>query len=340
MFIKNLISQKRSARYGMFCSIFIMGLYVLPAGAPSAWADPKVIDRIAAVVNDEVISLFELNQEMLPYLERMKSLGYSPEQEEAARYKLREDVLNQLIDKKLTDQEIKRLKITVSEKEIDNTLERVKAQGFSTEEDLIAALKSQGMTLEGYRVRMKEQILRTKLVNMEVKSKIVITKDDIAEYYEAHSDEYRFEKIYHLRNILLTIPPLADQTEKDAVEKKILSIRSQALAGKSFADLAKQYSEAPMAENGGYLGEFEMKDLNQVLQAALKDMKAGGITDVLETGQGYQLFYVEQISNSPGRSLEEVTPEIEEKLYNEVVNKEFQSWLSALRDKSVIKIIR
>ena len=95
-----------------------------------------------------------------------------------------------------------------------------------------------------------------------------------------------------------------------------------------------------MAENGGYLGEFELKDLNQILQAALKDMKAGGITDVLETGQGYQLFYVEKISNSPGRSLDEVTPEIEEKLYNEVVNTEFQSWLSALRDKSVIKIIR
>ena len=77
MFIKNLIPQKRSARYGMFCSIF-MSLYVLLAGAPGAWADPKVIDRIAAVVNDEVISLFELNQEMLPYLERMKSLGIPP----------------------------------------------------------------------------------------------------------------------------------------------------------------------------------------------------------------------------------------------------------------------
>lgn len=339
MFRKNLIRQKHSVGYGMSCAIFI-ALYALLMVASHACAEPKVIDRVAAVVNDEVISLFELNQEMRPYLERMKSLGYSPEQEVAAKYKLREDVLNQLIDKKITDQEIKRVNITVSEKEIDNTIERVKERGFRTEEDLVEALKSQGMTLEEYRSRVKEQILRSKLVNMEVKSKIVITKEDIADYYQSHGDEYRFEKKYHLRNILLAVSPLADQSEKDAVKKKMLSVRSQFLAGKPFAELAVQYSESPTAENGGYLGAFEFKELNQALQDALKETKVGGITDTLDTEQGYQLFYIDKITQSPGRSLEEAAAEIEEKLYNEVVNREFQSWLSNLRKKSVIKVIR
>ncbi len=309
-------------------------------GASNACAEPTVVDRVTAVVNDEVISLFELNQEMVPYLERIKSLGYSPEQEAAARYKLREDVLNQLIDKKLTDQEIKRLNITVSQKEIDDAVERVKERGFHTEEALVEALKSQGLTLEEYRTRMKEQILRSKLVNMEVRSKIVITKDDVADYYAAHADEYRFEKKYHLRNILMTVPPPADEAQRAAVEKQMQSIRSDVLAGRSFADLAKQYSESSTAENGGYLGEFELKDLNQVLQTALNDMKAGGITDVMGSDQGYQLFYVDDISNTPGRSLDKASPEIEEKLYGEIVNKEFQKWLSDLREKSVIRIIR
>lgn len=339
MFRENLMPRKCSLPYGMICSM-VIGIHVLLAVAPDAWADPKVIDRIAAVVNDEPISLFDLNQAMRPYLERLPSLGYSPEQEEAARYKLREDILNQLIDRKLTDQEIKRLNITVSEKEIDNTIERIKSQSFQTEEDLVEALKSQGLTLEEYRGLMKEQILRSKLVNIEVKSKIVVTKEDIAEYYGTHSDGEGFDKKYHIRNILLTLPPLADETEKDVVKEKMKSIERQFHAGKPFADLARQYSESPTAAEGGYLGEFDFKDLNQVLQAALTATTVGGITDILVTGQGYQLFYVEKITDSQESSLQEVTPEIEEKVYNEIVNKKFQSWLLDLRNKSVIKINR
>ncbi|AOY58014.1 MULTISPECIES: SurA N-terminal domain-containing protein [Desulfococcus] len=339
MFKEKIIPCKRFIGCGVYLAVFV-GLYLLIVGTSDARAESKIIDRIAAVVNDDVISLYELNREMIPYLERMHALGYTGDQEIAAQYKLREDVLNQLIDKKLTDQEIKRLNITVSEKEIDNAVERIKERGFRTEEDLIEALKQQGMTLPEYRTRVKEQILRTKLVNLEVKSKIVITKDDIADYFETHADEYRFEKKYHLRNIILTVSPLADEAEKAAVREKMASIREEFLAGKSFADLAGRHSESPMAEKGGYLGEFEFREINETLQSILADKDAGDITDILETPQGYQLFYIENITNSPGRSLEEAAPEIEEKLYNEVVNKEFQSWLSDLREKSLIKIIR
>lgn len=325
-------------RHG-FLRPLLLALQALLLLGPNAWAEPQVVDRITAVVNDDIISLFELNQAMKPYLEKMASLGYPPEQEAAARAKLREEILNQLIDRKLTDQEIKRLNITVSEKEVESTLERIKARGFSTDEDLAEALKSRGLTLEEYRTQMREQILRTKLVNMEVKSKIVITQEDIENYYQTHSDEYRFEKSYHLRHILLSIPPLAGKSEKAVVQRKMQSIRNEAASGKSFADLAMAYSEAPTAENGGYLGEFEFKEMNEVMQSLLRNMKAGDITEVLETGQGYQLFYVEKITSASERSMEEATPEIQEKLYEEVINKEFQSWLSELRKKSVIKIV-
>ena len=195
------------------------------------------------------------------------------------------------------------------------------------------------MSLEEYRLQMREQILRTKLVNMEVKSKIVITKEDIENYYTTHSDEYRFEKQYHLRHILLSTPPLAGESEKAAVKKKMQSIRNEVVAGKSFADLARAYSEAPTAENGGTLGEFEFDDMNQVMQTLLKGMKAGDVTEVLEMEPGYQLFYVEKIATASERSVDEASTEIQEKLYEEVINKEFQSWLSNLREKSVIKII-
>ncbi len=336
--LKATLFSVRCARLSGMLIAVIIALHVLHA--PGAWADPKVIDRIAAVVNDEIISLYELNQAIRPYEERLAAMGYPPEEEAAARYKLRGDVLNQLIDKKLTSQEIKRLNITVSEQEIDGAIERIKSQSFRTEEDLVEALKQQGLTLEEYRARIKEQILRTKLVNREVKSKIVITREDISEYYNAHPEKYRFEKEYHLRTILISVPPLAEAAEKAAARERLAAIRRECLAGASFAEMARQHSDGPMADDGGFLGTFELEELNQVLQTALADMDAGDITDMLDTGQGYQIFYVDKITNASARSLEEAAPEIEEQLYNEIINREFQSWLAELRKTSVIKIIQ
>ena len=84
------------------------------------------MDRVVAVVNDDIIPLFELNQAVKPYVDRIEALGYSLEKKRKMLFKVREDILNQLIDKKLTDQEIKRSKITVSEKEVDSAIERFK----------------------------------------------------------------------------------------------------------------------------------------------------------------------------------------------------------------------
>ena len=134
----------------------------------------EVVDRIVAVVNDDIIILSELNQTLKPFAGRLKELGYSPEKERKMLFKVRSDILNQLIDQKLADQEIKRFNITVSEKEIDNAIERIKEASSYTDEELREELTVQGLGMEEYRESIKEQILRAKLINWEIKSKIVI----------------------------------------------------------------------------------------------------------------------------------------------------------------------
>lgn len=113
----------------------------------------------------------------------------------------------------------------------------------------------------------------------------------------------------------------------------------QVEAGKSFSNLARTHSQSPTAADGGDLGVFERESLSPQIQAALDGLKPNQTTAVLDTDQGFQLFYIEAIKRTEGKSLDSVREEIQQKLYAEVVDKKFVSWLEDLRSQSHIKII-
>jgi peptidyl-prolyl cis-trans isomerase SurA len=300
----------------------------------------KYIDRIVAVVNDDIITLSELNVHIEPYVEQIRARNYSSAQERKMLFAVREKVLNQLIDQKLGDQEIKRAKIDVSELEIDRAIERIKEARLSTDEELREELKAQGFSMEEYRNRIKEQILRTRLVNLEVKSKIIITQEDIKAYYNSHPELYGSEKKYHLRNIIKRPPVLAGEGDEQSVLQTMEAIFQKLKNGESFETLAKQFSESPVAAQGGDLGTFEIGALAPQIQAAVKDLKPGEFTGILKTDLGYQIFYIEDIINSAGKSIDEVSEEIREKLFNDIVDEKYRLWLEALRKRSHIRIIK
>jgi len=300
----------------------------------------EIVDRIVAVVNDDIITLFELNRAIKPYEDKIHALGYSEEKERRMLFKVREGVLNQLIDKKIEDQQIKRSNIKISEEQIDQTIERIKEKNFFSDEDLRLALAKDGLTMEAYRNKIKEEILRTRLISLEVKSKIVITEEDIAAYYEKHLDMYGGKQKYHLRNILIIIPTFADENEKFEIRAKIDEILNELNAGESFETMARDYSESSTAPEGGDLGLFELDSLSPQLQKTIKGMKSGEFTPVLETDQGYQIFFLQEILKTPGKSLEDVSPEIQRILFEENADKKYQEWIEGLRKQSAIKIIQ
>ena len=322
-------------RYIIFTLLFCTFSFSLVSRAESA----EIVDRIVAVVNDDIITLFELNRSFKPYVDKIRERGYPLEKESKVLFKTREDILNQLIEQKITDQEIKRFKISISEKEIDQTIERIKEANYYTDEDLRAALAKDGLTMEEYRKQMKEQILRKRLVNLKVTSKIVITKEDIKSYYETHKDKYGGENKYHLRNIIMKVSTLVDEKEKLEVKARMDEVYAKLKAGQSFETMAMNYSES-LASEGGDLGLFGLSELSLQLQKAIKGMKAGEFTPVLYTDQGYQILFVQEVVNTSGKPLEEVSPEIERILFDDIVDNNFQSWLEDLRKQSHIKIIK
>jgi peptidyl-prolyl cis-trans isomerase SurA len=300
----------------------------------------QVVDRIVAVVNDDIISLYELNQTMRPFVEKIKSMGYTIEKERQMTFKVRSEMLNQLIDQKLTDQEVASNNLRASEAEIDRAIERFKELKLYTDEDFRAALASQGMTYDNYRAKLRDQILRNKLVNLQVKSKIVITQEDIKTYYDEHMGEFTGEAKYHLRNIIIKDTSMGDEAKRDAIMEKMEAIRTEMQGGADFKELARIHSQSSFAQSGGDLGTFDLADLSEQIKSALQGLQAGDVTPVLETEQGFQIFYIEEIIPSQGKTLEEASDAIQQALYNEVANKKFDAWLEGLRERSHIKIIQ
>jgi peptidyl-prolyl cis-trans isomerase SurA len=303
-------------------------------------AEGVLVDRIVAQVNDDIITLYELNRKATPYIKRVQAMARPLDEERRMIYELREKVLNQMIDEKLTDQEIRRFNIQVSEEAIDKTIEEMKKRTYMTDQQLRASLEKEGLTMDEYRTQMKNQILRVRLVNREVKSKIVITQEDIRAYYEENKAQYVGEGNVHLRQILMVVSPTANEEEKQALREKLETIRQQVMDGASFEALAREHSESPLAKDGGDLGTFNLTDLAPQILKALTGLKTGDVTDVLETEQGMQLFYVEDLEEGEGKALAEVSGDIENILYDQIVNQKFTTWLTDLRERSHIKIIR
>jgi len=286
-----------------------------------------VIDRIVAIVNDDIITLVQLNKETALYIKNIESSGYPDEKKKEMMQEIHKKMLNAMIDQSLTQQEAKKYHINVSDTAIDNAVENVKKAKSLSQEEFEYALEQEGLTLKEYRENIKKQILQSKLINRAVKSKVIITESDIKKLYEANIEKYSGTKKYHLRNILM-----ADEDEIKEIKKKLDE-------NKEFITLAKKYSIAPNAQDGGDLGTFDIRNFSESIKESISKLDKGGFTDVISTAQGFQIFYVEDIVLESAKTYEEAYDEIHEILYREQVEKKFDTWLESLKKKAHIKIM-
>lgn len=319
---------------------FLIILCGLVSGNAAGYSEQVYRDRLVAIVNDDVITLSQLNEALAPYVQQFREAHYPQQVERERLFKVRQDILNKMIDQKLTDQEAQRLRVSVDDRDVDQQIEQIKSQHFLTEEELRKALATQGYTLEEYRKQTKEQMLRIKFINIEVKSKIAITEKDIRDYYENHKEDYQEIQKYHLRTILIKAPPSISGDTKKAALEKIEIIVKEFESGAAFDELARQYSQDGTAAAGGDLGLFTLDELSAKFRETIRRMEVGQISPVLEVSQGYQILMLQEIEKTPAKPLKEARIEIQEKLYRELVEERYNTWLKALRDRSYVKIIQ
>jgi peptidyl-prolyl cis-trans isomerase SurA len=321
--------------FGLWVIAVAAGL--APAGAVAAEA--SVVDRIVAVVNEDIITVYDMEMLLRPMVQNIKTQGLSPERERQTVSKLREEMLDNLINAKLTEQEVKRYKIDVTDEEVDNHIRQLKQRRSLSDEDLKAGLAQEGLTLEEYRKEVKLQFQRSKLVNREVRSRVVITQAEIKDYYEKNKSKYGGGKTYYLWNLFVRLPLNPVPSDRQAAKALLQEALTEVTRGRSFKELVRLNADGAKGIQGSELGSFRIEELTPQLRDVVQGMKPGQVSPITESDFGYQVVFVQEISETAGKPLAEVEGEIQDILFRERVDSRFAAWLADLRKKSYIKIM-
>jgi len=316
--------------------LFLSFLLFLPAQPLQA---REMIDRIVAVINDEVITQSELDRNLAPvyqeYKQRFTGQAFMRKMNEA-----RMRVLNQMIEDKLVLQEAKLKEIQVTGQEIDRKVDEIKRR-FNTQDDFQRYLDAQGITLRKLRKRYQEMLAIQKLQNMAVRSRVTVSPLEARRYYDENGDKFITPEAYLVNSITIRkkAPDSGFNRNDDQARKKIQGLRKRIVEGKvPFEEVAKENSEDTHAAEGGDMGFISKGEFIPHLEEAIFALKPSEISSVLESEIGYHLFLLRERRDKTEKTFEESKKMIERMLYNKKMQTRFDEWVNRLRRDAYISI--
>jgi peptidyl-prolyl cis-trans isomerase SurA len=329
-----------------FLPLAIGCAFLLPSLSPA----DTVVEEIIARVNNEIVTRTE-------YVRSRDQLKQEVQQQDAANAdkafaERQRDVLRDLIDQQLLLQKGKDLGFTGDTELIKRLDEMRKEMKLETMEDLEKAAEAQGASFEEFKQNMRNQIITQRVIGQEVGQKLAMNKDDVKKFYEAHKAEMEQPEQVRLSEILIApkfpakavgadgkpVPPSAEETEAAlAVAKaKADDVLAQIQKGAKFSDLAKKYSDGPSAKDGGDLGPFKRGTLSKELEDKVFALKAGDVTEVIRTKQGYVILQATEHQTAGIPTLKEVEPRIQDALYMQKLQPALRAYLTILREEAFI----
>lgn len=294
---------------------------------------PKVIDKIFAVVNGEIITYAELKSaeiEMTRYL----SQQYKDEELEKQIEEMKKNLLNRLIEQKLILSYAKD-----EDYDVDGILELIikdikKQNNINSDEELKAALASQGLDYEEWKKQLKETQIQQHFIREKIGSKINIDSSAIMDYYKKNIDDYTVPAKYSLNCIFLN---KENYLAPSALKEKMKTIAAE-LQTNSFEETAKKYSELPGEENNYFLGEFKKGELDAKIEEASFQLKEGEHSGWIETDNGFYMTRLIKHTESKLVEYKLVREEIENKLKLAEQDKLLEKYIEQLKKESHIKI--
>jgi peptidyl-prolyl cis-trans isomerase C len=293
----------------------------------------KVVNKTVATVDGEVILMSEYERRAKPVIEEYEKLLTGPDREIRIK-ELKEKIIEQMIDEKILIHETKRKKIKVNKKEIEDGIGEIRKR-FGTEEEYNQELARQGLSEEKFREQVKEQLMVIKLIDQEVKAKVVPPTDsEIEDFYKQNEAEMVEPEQVRARHILIKVD---ENTDKKKALNIIKDILKEVKKGKtSFAELAKKYSQGPSAPRGGDMGFFIRGQMVRKFEEAAFALKVGEISDVVETEYGYHIIQCIEKKAAEKKSLEEIRDYLRNFIFQKRMEERYAEWLRVLRDKASI----
>ena len=300
-------------------------------------AQAEVTNRIVAVVNDEVITLSELNSAFEPYQANVLA-SHTGEEREKVLAENRMILLNRMIDNLLVEQQSRKAGIIIADEELTNAIKDLLRRRNLSQDDLQKALEREGTTPEAYKKGVRNQLMRIKLIQREIKSRVTVSDEEIGAYYLQHRKDYEGKETVRIKQILLPLPKEEDPAEKEKIRADAEAIHKRLLNGEPFEFLSAKYSQGSAAAAGGDIGYIEKGMILHEVEEAAFSLFINQISGVIESPIGFHIIKVIDRRGAGIKNIETVREEIREKIDQEKMGKKFDEWMDTLRAKSHIEI--
>jgi peptidyl-prolyl cis-trans isomerase SurA len=297
----------------------------------------KIIDKIVAIVNGEIITLSELDR-YRSRLQHKTDIATNPWEKRAKVFESRRVILDQLIDEKIIDQQSKKWAIKVSARDIDAAIEDVKRVNTVTEEQLKMALMADGLSWEDYRRELTKQIKRARLSSRVVRQEFTVDDERLKSFYLQHIQRFKEPNQIRVSHILIVIPEDADDLLVEALRHRGEMILDKLSRGEDFQGLARLYSDDASAKNGGDLGFFKRGELLPQIERITFTLRPGQFRGLVRTKIGFHIVKVTDKKEGRIIPYEEVMEKVRSQYAEEESRRLYKAWLQKVKAKSFIEV--
>jgi peptidyl-prolyl cis-trans isomerase SurA len=302
--------------------VLVLGLG-LSCGPPADAA--TVRDRIVAVVNSEVITLSELDEEVSEVKQEARQRFRGTELDQRLR-QIDYMGLNRMIERKLQLQMAKKRGIKVTDEEVKDAVARLRRVGESPNEN---DPKEMGM--------IKDQLITMRLVNQQVRSGLLVTEDEVLRFYQQHKNRFVLPQEVRISQILIALGP---STELVAVREKVQQVFALLKKGERFEELAAQYSDGLEGRRGGNLGYIKPGDMLPQIQKAIERLDPGAVTEPIASPIGMHIIRVDERKPPEFRPYEEVKEDLKNLVFQLKSEEAYIEWIKDQKDHNYIEIRR
>ena len=299
---------------------------------------PNVVDQIVAKVNGDIVSQDELGRAPRELTKQMQAQGASAAQIQQELGRQQKDILRNRIDELLLAQRGKELNINVDpeiSKYLADLQRRAKISDPEKFHDFIR--EQSGMSYEDFLSETKNQYLTREVIGQEVGKHINFTDKEVADFYEAHKQDFMLEEKVFLSEILISTQG-KDPAALIAAENKAKQIAFEASKGQRFTDLARDNSDGVTAKDGGSLGGYKKGELNKQFEDAVWNLPKGAVTQPIKIPTGFEIFRVDEHTKAGLEPLSDAKPQIENQLYGPKMEPKVREFLTDLRKHAFLQI--
>ncbi len=338
-----------------FRRLSLAGLLTLGVATASLPVRAEIVEQVLVKVNGEILTKTDLEERQVATL-RAQNRNIRPDADkgdEELRKALEEvtpQVLGEAIDELLLLQRGKELGFALSDEQFAQIVSNIRKENkLENEEQFLAALKQEGLTLPDLRRSIERQMIVNRVQQQDVMDKISVTEAESAAYFAAHKDQFTTPAAVTLREILVAVPDRAAAGTANAGEAgvnvgldeeakvKAEALRHRITAGEDFATLAAASSDAPSKANGGLIGPVNPDEMSPQLLAVVKGLKVGEVTQPIRTQRGYQIIKLESRSETVVPQLEAVRNQVADRVFREKGRPELVKYLKKLREQAIIE---